>query len=62
MPSELKAEGVPTDADLILITHGHFDHSASAPAILAASKKESAEIACIYEIGMFYENVNGVAN
>jgi L-ascorbate metabolism protein UlaG (beta-lactamase superfamily) len=62
MPSELKAEGVPTDADLILITHGHFDHSASAPAILAASKKENAKIACIYEIGMFYENVSGVAS
>lgn len=34
-PASLKNEAgespMPTDADLILITHGHFDHAAHAP-------------------------------
>ena len=47
----------PDDADLILITHGHFDHSASAPDILAASKK-NCKLICIYEVGEYYKTVS----
>jgi L-ascorbate metabolism protein UlaG (beta-lactamase superfamily) len=50
-PQHLKDKGTPSDADLILVTHGHFDHSSSAPIILGASTKPGAKIACIYEIG-----------
>ena len=51
---------VPDDADLILVTHGHYDHSASAPDLCKASKKESCKIVCIYEVGEWYKNVQKV--
>ena len=35
-PSDAKDE--MNDADLILVTHGHFDHSASAPTLYSQSK------------------------
>jgi L-ascorbate metabolism protein UlaG (beta-lactamase superfamily) len=41
---------IPCDADLILISHGHFDHFESAKPLLEASKKSHCKIACIYEI------------
>jgi L-ascorbate metabolism protein UlaG (beta-lactamase superfamily) len=55
-PPELKEkEGdIPKDADLILVTHGHFDHASSAPDLLKASVKNDAKIACIFEIGQYY--------
>jgi L-ascorbate metabolism protein UlaG (beta-lactamase superfamily) len=48
----------PEDADLILVTHGHFDHSASAPDLLKASKKEGCKIVCIFEVGEYYKSVS----
>ena len=53
MPAEFQKP--PTDADLILVTHGHFDHSSSAPAILAASTKPDCKIVTIKEIGQYYQ-------
>ena len=45
---------IPKDADLILVTHGHFDDASSAPDLLKASVKNDAKIACIFEIGQYY--------
>ncbi len=50
IPDDLK-DAVPDDADLILVTHGHFDHAVSAPDLLKASKKPDCKIVCNYEIG-----------
>ena len=61
-PAHLKAAGTPTDADLILVTHGHFDHSAGAPLLLAASTKPDCKIICIYEIGEYYKTVHSVSD
>jgi L-ascorbate metabolism protein UlaG (beta-lactamase superfamily) len=56
-PAHLKNEAgeapMPTDADIILITHGHWDHSNCAVPILKASTKE-CKIACGYELGLWY--------
>jgi L-ascorbate metabolism protein UlaG (beta-lactamase superfamily) len=41
----------PTDANLILVSHGHGDHMGGAAPMLAASKKPDCKIACIYELG-----------
>ena len=51
---------MPTDADLVLITHGHWDHAQHADAIQKASTK-SCKIACGYELGQFYIKNKGVA-
>jgi len=51
---------MPTDADLVLITHGHWDHAQHADAIQKASTK-SCKIACGYELGYFYIKNKGVA-
>ena len=53
IPADLK-DTVPTDADLILVSHGHFDHSGSAPDLLKASVKPNAQILAIYEIADFF--------
>jgi glyoxylase-like metal-dependent hydrolase (beta-lactamase superfamily II) len=50
LPEDLKGV-VPDDADIILVTHGHFDHSVSAPDLLKTSKKADPKIVCNYEIG-----------
>ena len=39
IPEEFKGT-VPEDADLCLVTHGHFDHASSSPDLIKASKKE----------------------
>ena len=56
-PANLKNEAgeapMPTDADIILITHGHWDHSNCAVPIQQASTKE-CKIACGYELGLWY--------
>ena len=56
-PANLKNEAgeapMPTDADIILITHGHWDHSNCAVPIQQASTKE-CKIACGYELGVWY--------
>ncbi|CDW90903.1 beta-lactamase-like protein [Stylonychia lemnae] len=59
LPEDLKGK-VPNDADLVLITHGHFDHSSSAPGIIKASSKKEAKIICNYELFQFYQKHHGV--
>lgn len=49
IPEDFKGT-VPDDADLVLVTHGHFDHSASAPDLAKNSKKEECKIMCNFEI------------
>ena len=49
------------DADLVLVTHGHFDHSSSAPDILKGSKKDNCRIVSNFEICMHYEKRCGIA-
>ena len=53
LPEDLKGT-VPADADLILVTHGHFDHSGSAPDIHKGSARPGCKIVCNYEIGNFF--------
>jgi L-ascorbate metabolism protein UlaG (beta-lactamase superfamily) len=60
LPEDIKGT-VPDDADLVLVTHGHFDHSGSAPDILKASKKDGSKIICNYEIESYYKKFHGVA-
>lgn len=50
IPDDLKGI-MPDDADLVLVTHGHFDHSASAPGLVKNSKKPDCKVICNYEIG-----------
>ena len=49
LPADLKGV-IPDDADLVLVTHGHFDHSSSAPALIKNSKKPSPKLIANYEI------------
>ncbi len=46
------------DIDLILITHGHFDHIAS---VIDVAKRTSCRVVCNYEIGHWLES-KGVEN
>lgn len=50
---------VPDDADLCLVTHGHFDHSSSTPDIIKASKK-SAKAVANFEITLFFSKHMGL--
>lgn len=43
----------PEKADLILVTHGHFDHCQDAPGL---SERTGATIVCNYELGMHMES------
>ena len=52
IPEDFKK--VPEDADFVLVTHGHFDHASSAPAILKASKKDTAKIITPGEVAKHY--------
>ena len=64
-PDSLKNEAgespIPTDADLILITHGHFDHACHADVLQKASTKEGCKIAGSFELCTFYTGNKGVA-
>ena len=53
MPDDWKGK-TPDDADLVLVTHGHFDHSGSAPAIVKASKHAHVKIVANYEINLHF--------
>ncbi len=44
------------DVDVVLVTHGHFDHAGSAPSICKAS---GAKLVCIHEV-TFWAQSNGV--
>ena len=60
LPSDYEGK-VPEDANLVLVTHGHFDHSTSAPDIIKASKKENAKAVSNFEICLFYQKNYGLA-
>ena len=48
-PKIPESEKTPRKADLVLITHGHYDHFDGVPTLLKANKK--AKAVCIFEIG-----------
>ena len=48
------------DADLIFISHGHFDHSSSSPELSKRSKKPDHKVVCIFEVGEWVKS-KGVA-
>ena len=50
----------PDDADVILVTHGHFDHSASAPDLLKWSSKPHSKIVANYEITLHYSKYHEI--
>jgi L-ascorbate metabolism protein UlaG (beta-lactamase superfamily) len=58
-PADVKGT-VPTDADLVLVTHGHFDHSVSAPALVKASTKKDAKIYTNGDIGKYFTTSHAV--
>lgn len=60
MPENCKGEKFD-DADLILISHGHFDHSASAQQLCEQSTKPDCKIVCIFEIGQVLSTIKGLA-
>ena len=53
---------MPEDADLVLVSHGHFDHAGSAPDLIKASKKEEVKVVANYEIFTFYKNHHGLTD
>ena len=53
LPQDFKGKTLE-DADLMLVTHGHFDHASSAPDIVKGSKKEGAKIVANWEICKHY--------
>ena len=59
IPGEFK-DKVIDDADLCLVTHGHFDHATSAPDIVKASKKEDCAVAAGFEVTLFYQKYHGL--
>ena len=60
LPQDFKGKTLE-DADLMLITHGHFDHASSAPDIVKGSKKEGAKIVANWEICKHYQDNCSVA-
>ena len=51
---------IPDDADLILVTHGHFDHAASSPDLAKNSKKAGVKVVANFEIGLYFQSQNGL--
>ena len=60
LPDDLKGKPVMTDADLVLVTHGHFDHATSAPHIVKASVKPGAKTLSNFEISNHYHRECGL--
>jgi len=54
LPENLKREFgqqvIPSDANLILITHSHYQHMASALPLVLAAADPNCRIACVPEI------------
>jgi len=54
LPENLKREFgqqvIPSDANLILITHSHYQHMASALPLVLAASDPNCRIACVPEI------------
>ena len=46
---------MPTDADLVLVTHGHFDHSSAAPELIKKSTNPECKLIVNYELGEFFK-------
>ena len=61
LPGDLK-DVVPEDADLVLVSHGHFDHCISAPDLIKGSKKHEPKVVCNYEIGHYYKAHHGLTD
>uniref|UniRef100_A0A7S3CQE4 Metallo-beta-lactamase domain-containing protein n=1 Tax=Strombidium rassoulzadegani TaxID=1082188 RepID=A0A7S3CQE4_9SPIT len=59
LPAEYKDKTVD-DADLVLVTHGHFDHSSSAPDIVNKSTKQGVKLISNFEIGEHFKRHAGV--
>ena len=59
LPEDYK-DKVPDDADLVLVTHGHFDHAGSAADIVKGSKKAHVKVASNFEICQHFINRQGV--
>lgn len=47
---------MPTDADFVLLTHGHFDHITSAYPLVMASTKPNVKLISIGEVHYFFEH------
>ena len=60
LPEDFKE--VPADADLVLVSHGHFDHAATAPDIILASipNKPKTSVVANFEITSHYQKYRGV--
>ena len=48
-PKVPESEKTPHKADLVLVTHGHFDHVLGTPTLLKANK--DCKAVCIFEVG-----------
>lgn len=62
LPDNLKREFaqqvIPTDANLILITHSHYQHMASALPLALAAVDPFCRIACVPEIAAQLRSTN----
>ncbi|CDW88408.1 metallo-beta-lactamase family protein [Stylonychia lemnae] len=61
LPEDLQGT-IPTDADLVLVSHGHFDHAGSAPDLIKASQKEGVKVVANYEIFNFYKKFHNLTD
>lgn len=53
-PTDIKKNGPPNDADLMLVTHGQLDHSMHMPMLAMTGKKPERKIVCNAEVGLYY--------
>ena len=59
LPEDLKGK-VPDDADLVIVSHGHFDHAGSAPEIIKNSKKTKAVCLSGGEVSAYFKKSHGL--